>query len=283
MKILVTGGAGQLGESIRKISGQYPCHTFIYIDLPKYDISDSETMKSVISSHRPEMIINCAAYTAVDRAESDEQAAYRANATGAEVMAALSKQHAIKLIHISTDYVFDGAAHTPYREDSAVSPRSVYGRTKLEGERAIAASGCDAAVIRTSWLYSEFGNNFVKTMLRIGGERSVVSVVSDQIGSPTYAEDLARAIMTVAEHGVTGFEIYHYSNAGAISWYEFAKAIFRHAGMEVTVRPIATADYPTAATRPAYSVLDTTKIQSLGATVPTWEESLKRCVKKLGY
>ena len=281
MKILVTGANGQLGRSLQKIAGGYPQHTFIFTDLPEGDIADSSAMAVLFDAATPEVVINCAAYTAVDRAESDPEAAERVNFRGPEALANLALKRKAKLVHISTDYVFDGTEQRPLRESDPTRPQGIYGATKLAGERAVQASGCDAAVIRTAWLYSEFGNNFVKTMLRLAEEGKPIRVVSDQMGSPTYAENLAHAVLKVIEHGITGFNLYHYADNGAVSWYEFARMIFEMTEHRVIVEPVATSDYPTVACRPAYSVLDTAKIRGIGATAPVWWESLRCCLEAI--
>jgi len=281
MNILVTGGNGQLGLSIRKVAAEYPQYTFFYTDLPEGDIAERQAMEALVTRHGIGLIVNCAAYTAVDRAESEPDAAWRANALGAGVLAALCADRGLALVHISTDYVFDGTAAAPYTEDQPVHPMGVYGRTKAEGERMIAESGCRAAVVRTAWLYSEFGNNFVKTMLRLGAERERLTVVDDQRGTPTYAPDLARAILTLVGRGVEGFEIYHFSDRGEISWYDFARRIFELTGNPIEVVPVGTKDYPTPARRPAYSVLDKSKIEAAGVKVPDWGDSLKECLKEI--
>lgn len=279
MHILITGANGQLGMSLRKIAGEYPSHSFVFTDLPEADITDRSSMALLIDKVIPDVIVNCAAYTAVDRAEGEPEIAESINSGGPSVLASLAKERGAALIHISTDYVFDGTAAKPYRENDPVNPATIYGKTKLAGERAVEASGADAAVIRTAWLYSEFGNNFVKTMLRLACEGRDISVVNDQTGSPTYATDLARAVMAVIGKGIKGYQVYHYSGSGQTTWYGFAKKIFTLAGRTVNVAPVPTSGYPTAATRPPYSVLDTSKIQNAGAAVRPWEESLEECLK----
>ncbi len=279
--ILVTGGRGQLGLSLRKIAAEYPQYGFLFTDLPEGDITDKTAVEDLVEKERITLIVNCAAYTAVDRAESDESTARKINALGPAVLAEIAREKGIKLVHISTDYVFPGTGNAPLKETDSPHPASVYGRTKLEGEKAIETSGCEAVIIRTGWLYSEFGNNFVKTMLRGGSEREEVNVVYDQTGTPTYATDLARAIMTLVQNGVKGFDIYHYADEGAVSWYDFARAIFDIYGMNVTVNAIETKDYPCAAARPGYSVLSKEKIKAAGARVPYWRDSLERCIAAL--
>ena len=281
MKILVTGGNGQLGRSLNKIGAAYPQHAFVFTDMPEADITHPGRMAELIKKHRPEIIVNCAAYTAVDKAESDPASARRINAEGPRILAGLARETGIGLIHISTDYVFSGKACRPWKEDDPADPSGVYGRTKRAGEEAVLASGCRGAVIRTAWLYSEFGNNFVKTMLRLGRERDELQVVYDQIGSPTYATDLAHAILTVAEQGLRGCEIYHYSDEGAVSWYDFARTVFDLSGIRVRINAIESAQYATPAPRPAYSVLAKDKIKTLGVRVPWWKDSLTECLNRL--
>ncbi len=268
MKILVTGANGQLGRSLAKVGGD-----FVFADLPDGDICDRVAMEWLTEG--VDAIVNCAGWTDVERAESEPEAAFAINATGAGVVARVAARGRIPLIHISTDYVFDGAAHSPISETAAPNPLGVYGRTKLAGEHEVRAAGGDAAVVRTSWLFSEFGNNFVKTMLRLGAAGRPLRVVDDQTGCPTYATDLARAIMLLLHRGVEGFEVYNYCGAGQTTWYDFACEIFRHAEMDVAVEPVSTAEYGARAPRPAYSVLSTAKIEACGALVRPWEEGLK--------
>lgn len=281
MRILVTGGRGQLGLSLQKIGGDYAAHRFVYTDLPETDITDRAAVEALIEREGIELIINCAAYTAVDKAESEPELARRINCEGPKVLAQIAKKHGLKLIHVSTDYVFDGESCHPLHEDRPASPVGVYGITKREGEIAIEQTGCDAAIVRTAWLYSEFGNNFVKTMLRVGAQRESLSVVYDQVGTPTYAPDLGAALLLIAEKGIGGFEIYHFSDEGVISWYDFAREIFDLAGMTTRVEAIESDQYPTPAKRPAYSVLSKDKIKQLGAVVPYWKDSLKICFEAL--
>lgn len=281
MNILVTGGNGQLGNSIKKISSDYPQHTFFFTDVPEVDITNLELLDRLMEEKSVDAIINCAAYTAVDKAESDVVLAESINVAGPKNLAEAAKKRGAKLIHVSTDYVFNGTANEPLKEEALTDPIGVYGRTKLAGEQAVKDSGCDALVIRTAWLYSEFGNNFVKTMLRLGREREQLGVVFDQVGTPTYAPDLAVAIMTLLDKGFTGFDLYHFSNEGVISWYDFTKAIFRLENINITLNPIESCEYPTPAKRPAYSVLNKKKIKAAGVSVPYWEDSLRVCLKEL--
>lgn len=282
MNILITGCNGQLGNEIQLIEKNYPQHTFHNTDVADLDITDSAAVTSFVEQNAIDGIINCAAYTAVDKAEDAEELCMLLNATAPSYLAAAVGRRGGWMVHVSTDYVFDGTAHTPYTEDLPTSPDSVYGRTKLAGEEAVMSSCDRVMVVRTAWLYSEFGNNFVKTMMRLGREREQLGVVFDQIGTPTYAGDLAEAIMTAVDKGIVP-GIYHYSNEGVTSWYDFTKAIHRIAGITTCdVRPLHTAEYPAKANRPAYSVLDKTKIKSTyGIAVPHWEESLEKCIGRL--
>jgi dTDP-4-dehydrorhamnose reductase len=281
MNILVTGGNGQLGRAIRKVGGDCPEFSLFYTDLPEGDIADRASIQALVERHGIGLIVNCAAYTAVDKAESEPDAAWRVNALGAGVLAELCADRGLGLIHISTDYVFDGESRTPYTEDDPIHPTGVYGATKAEGERMIAGSGCRAVIVRTAWLYSEFGHNFVKTMLRLGAERDRLTVVDDQRGTPTRADDLARAILTLAQKPFEGCTIYHFSGAGETTWYGFAQKIFELTGNPIPVLPVATKDYPTPARRPAYSVLSKEKIAAAGVAVPDWTDSLKNCLEEL--
>lgn len=281
MNILVTGANGQLGNSVRKISVNYPQHKFIFTDMPEVDITDLQLLENLVKDENIGAIINCAAFTAVDKAESCEDLAAKINVDGPKNLAIAAKSVGAKLIHISTDYVFDGHSSLPLKETDSTQPIGVYGKTKRQGEIEVEKSGCDAVIIRTAWLYSEYGNNFVKTMIRLGKERDSLNVVYDQIGTPTYATDLALAIMVLLEKGIKGFDIYHFSNEGVISWFDFTKAIFEIAGLKTKVNAIESFEYPTAAERPAYSVLNKRKIKEAGVAVPYWKESLKYCISIL--
>lgn len=281
MNILVTGGRGQLGCSINKIAANHPQHNFIFTDMPEADITNHDCMAQLIVENKVNVLINCAAYTAVDKAEDEEELARKINADGAAVLGEVCKEHKVKLVHISTDYVFDGTTIDPINERVKTNPQSAYGRTKLAGEQHIKESGTDAVIVRTAWLYSEFGNNFVKTMLRLAETRDELGVVADQYGTPTYAPDLAEAIMKLIDKGFKGFKIYHYSNEGETSWWEFADTIFQLAGKAITVKPLTTDQYPAKAHRPAFSVLDKSKIKETGVFVPEWEDSLRVCLKEL--
>lgn len=279
MKILVTGAGGQLGLSFRKVAGEYPLCEFLFADADQCDITDRESVARFVAG--VDVIINCAAYTAVDRAEEEQESAYTVNAGGVAVLAAAAAEYGAKLVHISTDYVFDGNYDRPITENDAPNPMNVYGQSKLSGELEIIRLGIDAVIVRTSWLYSEFGSNFVKTMLRLADTKDEVRVVSDQTGSPTYATGLVRAIMVLIEKGIRGTEIYNYCDAGSVSWYDFAEEIFRLSGKPVTLIPLATEQYPAAAHRPKYSVLDTSKIRSEGVVVCDWKHSLSECIEAL--
>jgi dTDP-4-dehydrorhamnose reductase len=281
MNILVTGANGQLGNSIRKIAAKYPAYNFLFTDIPEVDIMDLSLLEQIIRTNNIQVIINCAAYTAVDKAETDFETAKKINAKGVVNLVIAVCRAKIKLIHISTDYVFNGKSNIPLKENDIAYPTGVYGQTKFEGETAVRESRCDALIIRTSWLYSEFGENFVKTMLRLGKEREELSVVYDQVGTPTYATDLAVAILDLLQKGFSGYTLYHYSNEGVISWYDFAKAIFDLSGIQIKLNAIESSEYPTPAKRPAYSVLSKKKIKEAGILVPYWRDSLVECLKIL--
>ncbi|MDR0843732.1 MAG: dTDP-4-dehydrorhamnose reductase [Tannerella sp.] len=278
-EILVTGANGQLGQSIRTLvpaSGH-----FHFTDVDTLDIGDKRQLTDFVLSNHIQYILNCAAYTAVDKAEDDVAVCTRVNCDGVRNMGEVSQAHGLKIVHVSTDYVFDGKATRPYKEDDATNPTSVYGKTKLAGETALREACPGAVIIRTAWLYSEFGTNFVKTMLRLGNERDEINVVSDQLGTPTYAGDLAAAILTILNQSfVPG--VYHYSDKGVCSWFDFATKIMELAGVNCRVHPVTTQDYPTRASRPAYSVLSKEKIKQVyGVEAPEWEDSLTVCLRKL--
>ena len=282
MRILVTGADGQLGNEMQVLAKENPQHTYYFTDVQELDICDKQAVWAYIAEKRIELIVNCAAYTAVDKAEDNPELAYKLNCEAAKELASAAQFNGAAMIQVSTDYVFDGTAHIPYTEDCDPCPDSVYGTTKLEGEYDVMNYCEKAVVIRTSWLYSTFGNNFVKTMIRLGKERDSLGVVFDQIGTPTYANDLAQAIYTIINKGIVR-GIYHFSNEGVCSWYDFTVAIHRLAGItSCKVKPLHTAEYPAKANRPAYSVLDKTKIKTtFGIEIPHWEESLKRCIDTL--
>ena len=281
MNILVTGANGQLGNSIRKISAKYPLYNFFFTDIPEVDITDITLLEQLVRTNNIRAVINCAAYTAVDKAETEIESAKKINVDGPRNLANIAKKSNIKLIHISTDYVFNGKSNLPLKESDPTDPICMYGKTKLGGEIAIKESGCDSLVIRTAWLYGEFGGNFVKTMLRLGKEREELSVVYDQTGTPTYAADLATAILDLLQKGFSGYTLYHYSNEGVISWYDFAKTIFDLSGIRIKLSAIESSEYPTPAKRPAYSVLCKKKIKEAGIHVPYWRDSLIDCLKAI--
>ena len=282
MNILITGCNGQLGNELQLLEAKYQQHTFFNTDVNELDITNQLAVDDYVFRNQIDCIINCAAYTAVDKAEEQKELCTTLNTVAPSYLAAAVEKRGGCMIQISTDYVFDGTHSTPYVETDTPAPNSVYGCTKLAGELGVTKFCKKSIVIRTAWLYSTFGNNFVKTMLRLGRERKELGVVADQIGSPTYAADLAAAIMTIVEKGVKP-GVYHYTNEGVASWYDFTKAIHRMARIkDCNVKPIHTSDYPTAATRPAYSVLDKKKItDDYQLTIPHWEEALQRCMDSL--
>ncbi len=286
LNILVTGANGQLGHCLQDIAkterGQQ--HHFIFTDVDTLDICQPEQINTFIHQHAVDAIINAAAYTAVDKAEDDIELAYRLNRDAVFNLAQAAKNENIYLFHISTDYVFSGEACTPYPTDAPVAPKSIYGKSKAAGEEMILQSGCAATIIRTSWLYSEYGNNFVKTMMKLGKERDKISVVFDQVGGPTYAGDLASAILQTLEANIRkeGLQIYHFANEGCISWYDFTQAIMELTGSSCKVQSIFTHEYPAKAPRPAYSVFDLTKIKrEIGLDIPYWRKSLTLAINKL--
>lgn len=285
MNILVTGADGQLGRCLRDVTAS-SADSYIFTDVAQLDITDPAAVRRVVSEIKPEIIVNCAAYTDVERAESDPATAEKLNATAVAILAEEAARTGATLFHISTDYVFGAEPYnTPCREDQQGTPTGVYGLTKLHGEQAIAASGCKALIFRTAWLYSEYGKNFVRTMLGLTASRPTLNVVFDQTGTPTYARDLARAIATIiAGRSFEGHEgIYHYSNEGVCSWFDFAKAIATMAGnSNCDIRPCHSDEFPSAVKRPAYSVLDKTKFKTtFGLSVPYWTDSLAECLNKL--
>jgi dTDP-4-dehydrorhamnose reductase len=282
MRILVTGCNGQLGNEIQLLETMNPQHAYFNTDVAELNITDEAAIETFVSENAIDGIINCAAYTAVDKAEENQELCHLLNTVAPGYLAAAVEKRGGWMIQISTDYVFDGTNHTPYVETDPVCPNSVYGRTKLAGEEAAQKACAKTMIIRTAWLYSQFGNNFVKTMIRLGKEKPELGVIFDQIGTPTYARDLAVAIFEAVNKGIIP-GVYHFSNEGVISWYDFTKAIHRIAGINSChVRPLHTAEYPTPASRPHYSVLDKTKIKhTYGLEIPYWEESLKDCIAKL--
>ena len=303
MVVLVTGANGQLGQAIQSISGKYPEIDFVFCSFSELDITNFENCQAVFSTYQPHFCINTAAYTAVDKAESEPAKAFDINANGAENLAITCKKHNTILIHISTDFVFDayfseGIAYydrelrLPLKSNLGLTetdvpfPSGIYGLTKLQGEQVIQANFEKHFIIRTSWVYSQFGNNFMKTMLRLASERDTLSVVSDQIGTPTNAVDLAEVLIVIMvssfKFQVSSFGIYNFSNEGQCSWYDFAKEIFHQKGVSIDLKPIPTSAYPTPAKRPAYSVLDKTKIKStFGVEIKEWQTSLATCINQL--
>ena len=282
MNILITGCNGQLGNEMQLLEKENPQHTYFNTDVAELDITDQTAIETFVEENQIDGIVNCAAYTAVDKAEDNEELCTRLNAEAPAYLAAAIGKHGGWMIQISTDYVFDGTQHIPYTEDADTCPNSVYGKTKLVGELNVQKFCEQSMIIRTAWLYSTFGNNFVKTMIRLGKEKPELGVIFDQIGTPTYARDLAAAIFAAINQGIVP-GVYHFSNEGVISWYDFTKAIHRIADITTChVRPLHTAEYPTPANRPHYSVLDKTKIkQTYNLEVPYWEESLAECIGKL--
>lgn len=281
-RIIITGSNGQLGSELRVLSDAYPQYEMIFFSREEFPINDAATAGRIMEKYRPAYFVNAAAYTAVDKAESDMQAAHEINASAVGHLASLCKQYGTKFIHVSTDYVFDGQKPEPLKEDDPVDPINAYGATKLLGERLARQNDPDALIIRTSWVYSSFGKNFVKTMMRLMSEKPAISVVNDQYGSPTYAFDLAEAIMQIigSEQWTPG--IYHFSNEGVISWFDFALAIKELMHASCTVNPIATENYPTPARRPKYSVLDKSKItNTYGIKLKDWKDSLVACFEKM--
>lgn len=281
MKILVTGANGQLGNELRECLSLTP-YKVVYADRAILNFSNVDSISTFFSVESFDVVINCAAYTAVDKAESDAINANHINAVAPGLIAGYCKSIDTKLIHISTDFVFDGNASVPYKETNATSPVSVYGYTKLEGEKNVLNVNSDAIIIRTGWLYSSFGNNFLKTILRLCGERAQLNVVFDQIGTPTYAADLALALIKIIESDKWMPGIYHYANEGVASWYDFAVTINRIAGLPCNILPIETYQYPTPAKRPSYSVLNKAKIKSqYGISIPYWQQSVELCINKI--
>ena len=284
--VLVTGANGQLGRELRRLAPAHLQFRFLFTDIEELDITNREALTAFVKHHNIHYIINCAAYTAVDKAEEDAEACFRINRDGAALLAQVAAEEGAKMLHISTDYVFNGEATTPYKEDAQPNPKSVYGKSKLASEQAVLAHCPESIIIRTSWLYSSFGSNFVKTMIRLGKEGKQLSVVSDQIGSPTYAADLGEVLLfLLTEAEMRNFipGIYHFSNEGVCSWYDFAVAALRIYGIEgVQIAPIASEEYPAKAPRPHYSVFDKNKIKTTyQILIPRWEESLKECIDKL--
>ncbi|HBI87694.1 dTDP-4-dehydrorhamnose reductase [Sphingobacterium multivorum] len=282
MRIVVTGANGQLGSELRDLLAGQTSRDCFFLDRKQLPLEQTLIIQDILAQYQPDIIIHAAAYTAVDKAESEPELADRINHLASEEIAQYCRIHGSKLIAISTDYVFDGNSAIALAEDAPVDPINVYGLTKLKGEQAIQKWLPEGIIIRTSWVYSTYGNNFVKTMLRLMGEREEISVINDQIGSPTYAKDLAEAILSIINSGVWEGGIYHFSNEGEISWYDFTVAIRDLKGLHCQINPIPTAQYPTPARRPHYSLLDKSKIKTtFNIAVPSWKDSLKIMLQKL--
>ncbi len=291
LNLLVTGSSGQVGSEIQALATNYK-YNFFFTDKDDLDISNENEINNFVEINNVDIIINCAAYTAVDKAEEDKESADLVNHLAVKHLAQISKEKNIKLIHISTDYVFDGKAHMPYIEDDTTNPNGIYGKTKLDGEIAMQnINPKNSIIIRTSWVYSSFGANFVKTMLRLGKEKDSLGVIFDQVGTPTYAKDLAKAILEIipkldshVKHDwESNVKIYHYSNEGVLSWYDFAKEIMKMAKLDCKINPIETKQYPTPAKRPHYSLLNKSKIKNeFNINIPYWKDSLYECLKTMG-
>lgn len=299
IKILVTGKNGQLGQSLKRLTTHHPLFTFEFVGREQFDLSNPASISAFFENEEYDFIINCAAYTAVDKAEGDKELADAINHQAVKTLGQIAKQQDATLIHVSTDYVFNGESFRPYQEDDSTDPQGVYGSSKLKGEQAFLEVNPKGCIIRTSWVYSEYGNNFVKTMLRLGKERDELGVIFDQVGTPTYAGDLAEAILQIvsSEQLVVSSndegsslptthhslpiknEIFHFSNEGVCSWYDFAKTIFELSAIQCKLNPIETKDYPTPATRPHYSLLNKAKIkQTFNLSIPYWKDSLRQCL-----
>ena len=284
MKLLITGANGQLGNEIRTLAGAYPQLEFLFTDVAELDITDESAIDRFITDEKIEAIVNCAAYTAVDKAEQDQETAFLINSFAVGLLAKAAAKRDILLIHVSTDYVFNGMGFRPYNEEDPTGPVSLYAKSKYAGEQQILTHGKRAMIFRTSWLYSEFGHNFVKTIMKYGKERGALNVVFDQVGTPTYARDLASAILEILSKDVhyEGIEIFHYSNEGVASWYDFARAIIDFTGISCKINPIETKDYPLPAVRPWYSVFNKAKIKTrFGIAIPDWRDSLGMCINRI--
>ena len=285
LKILVTGSNGQLGSELKAMAPEYPEFSFDFTDVPELDICDRFALESYFSTHRPDALFNLAAYTAVDKAESEPVLADQVNHLAVKNLGILCSRYNCFPVHISTDYVFEGNSKNPYKEEDLANPSSVYGKTKLAGEHVMKSVSGRGLIIRTSWLYSSFGHNFVKTIIRKGKETGSLRVVSDQFGSPTYANDLARAILSILQQDIKSasvFAVYHYANEGSCSWYELAKAILDLTKIPCELHPILTKDYPLPASRPFYSVLDTSRIkEQFHLKIPFWKDSLNQCIERI--
>jgi len=277
--ILITGSNGQLGNEMQQATARFPFFNYICTDVAELDICDKNALDAFVKANKVDVIVNCAAYTAVDKAEDDVELCYKINRDAVRNIADVANENKLKVVHVSTDYVFDGTNYLPYTEDMPVCPATVYGKSKLEGEQVLMENCSNAVILRTAWLYSSFGNNFVKTMIKLGNERDSLGVIFDQVGTPTYAADLADTILQLlsCETFVPG--IYHFSNEGVCSWYDFTKTIHRMAKITCDVKPIETKDYPARTPRPHFSVLNKGKIKStFGVSIPHWEVSLEKCI-----
>ena len=281
-RVLVTGSSGQLGSELKYLSPNFHSIEFVFTDIKELDITSNIALTSYFQDNKFDFCINCAAFTAVDKAEEDKDKADLLNSTAVKYLAEITKKNNVKFIHISTDFVFSGKKNRPYLEDDETNPISYYGTSKLMGEDLALSFNKNSLIIRTSWLYSSFGNNFVKTMLKISESRNKLGVISDQIGSPTYARDLAKVIIEVIDSDKYQSGVYHYSNEGVASWYDFAQAIFIEKGIEIKLIPISTEQYPTHAKRPCYSVMSKSKFKSaFNMEIPYWRESLKMCLSRI--
>lgn len=280
--IIVFGASGQLGHCLKKVAEEKGITAIHFPPETEANILDTGAIKSLFEKYKPAFAINCAAYTAVDKAEDDIDLARKINKTGAENLAIACKEYGAALVHVSTDFIFKGDTAHPLVEDDTAEPISIYGLTKLEGEQDVIKNLDHHYILRTSWLYSEFGNNFVKTMLKLGAERDLLKIIADQVGTPTYAIDLATCILDIISSGKKEYGVYHYSNEGVTSWYDFAKGIFDLSATDVKVLPIRTSEYPTRAARPSYSVMDKSKIKhTFDMEIPYWRDSLAICIERL--
>lgn len=280
--ILITGSNGQLGNEMQQAAVRFPDFNYIYTDVAELDICDKGALDAFVKANNVNVIVNCAAYTAVDKAEDDVELCYKINRDAVRNIAEVASENKVKVVHVSTDYVFDGTNYLPYTEDMPVCPATVYGKSKLEGEQALLENCKESVILRTAWLYSSFGNNFVKTMMKLGTERDSLGVIFDQVGTPTYAADLADAILQLLSNKTFVPGIYHFSDEGVCSWYDFTKTIHRMANISCDVKPIETKDYPARTPRPHFSVLNKAKIKSTyGICIPHWEVSLEKCIQLL--
>jgi len=280
--ILITGSNGQLGNEMQQAAVRFPDFNYIYTDVAELDICDKGALDAFVKANNVNVIVNCAAYTAVDKAEDDVELCYKINRDAVRNIAEVATENKVKVVHVSTDYVFDGTNYLPYTEDMPVCPATVYGKSKLEGEQALLENSKESVILRTAWLYSSFGNNFVKTMIKLGTERDSLGVIFDQVGTPTYAADLADAILQLLSNETFVPGIYHFSDEGVCSWYDFTKTIHRMASITCDVKPIETKDYPARTPRPHFSVLNKGKIKSTyGISIPHWEVSLEKCIQLL--